>query len=112
MNESQIRDCLAAGHLIGSQSVSHRDLTRLSRQDANREIFDSKKRLEDAFGSPVSHFSYPYGAWNERTEQTVREAGYATAVTTEFGINDNGTNHTVFEEYPHTVRFGTRSARW
>jgi peptidoglycan/xylan/chitin deacetylase (PgdA/CDA1 family) len=72
--------------------LNHRNLTWLSTQDAHKEIFESKKWLEDEFGFPIRHFSYPYGAWDERIEEAVQEAGYATAVTTAFGVNDGQTN--------------------
>jgi peptidoglycan/xylan/chitin deacetylase (PgdA/CDA1 family) len=92
MNKPQVREWLAAGHLIGSHTVSHPDLTRLRARDAREEIQASRKWLEDTFGIAVSHFSYPLGAFDERILGIVREAGYSTAVTTEFGVNNAGTD--------------------
>ncbi len=87
MDETQIRDWLRAGHDIGSHSMSHARLTRLSVRDAREEIFASKKKLEDTFARPIEHFCYPYGDWNESVRDLVMEAGYRTACTTKFGIN-------------------------
>jgi peptidoglycan/xylan/chitin deacetylase (PgdA/CDA1 family) len=92
MDKSQVREWLAAGHQIGSHTVSHRDLTRLPVMDAAEEIQASRKWLEDTFGIAVSHFSYPLGAYNEQILDIVRETGYTTAVTTEFGVNSTGTD--------------------
>ena len=92
MDQSQVRDWLAAGHLIGAHSITHPDLTRLRERDAREEIMASRKCLEDTFGVAVSHFCYPFGACDERIVGIVRESGYLTAVTTEFGVNDNETN--------------------
>jgi peptidoglycan/xylan/chitin deacetylase (PgdA/CDA1 family) len=92
MDKSQVRDWLAAGHQIGSHTVSHRDLTRIPVTDAREEIQASRKWLEDAFGVSVSHFSYPLGAFDDRIVEIVREAGYSTAATTQFGVNDVGTD--------------------
>jgi peptidoglycan/xylan/chitin deacetylase (PgdA/CDA1 family) len=92
MDLSQVREWLAAGHEIGSHTVSHPDLTRLRVMDAREEIQASRKWLEDTFGVSVSHFSYPLGAFNDRIVEIVREAGYSTAVTTQFGVNDVGTD--------------------
>ena len=61
MDAAQVRDWLAAGHAVGSHSLSHARLTRLTLRDAREEIFASKKKLEDAFAVPVEHFCYPYG---------------------------------------------------
>jgi peptidoglycan/xylan/chitin deacetylase (PgdA/CDA1 family) len=92
MDKSQIREWLAAGHQIGSHTVSHPDLTRLRVMEASEEIEASRKWLEDTFGVSVSHFSYPLGAFNDRIVAIVREAGYSRAVTTEFGVNDAWTD--------------------
>ena len=87
MDTAQVRDWLAAGHEIGSHTLTHPWLTRLPIDHAREEIVASKKSLEDLFGRSVDHFCYPYGDWNEAVCDLVREAGYQTAVTTEFGVN-------------------------
>lgn len=90
MDEHELRDWLAAGQEIGSHGVRHRQLTKLSRADAREEIAGSKKKLEDLLGRPVRHFCYPYGRWNPALAEMVAEAGYATACTMEFGVNEPG----------------------
>ncbi len=92
MDKTQIREWLAAGHVIASHTVSHPDLTRLSISQAREEIGASRKSLEDTFGVAVVDFSYPNGIYNERTIDLVREAGYSAAVTTVFGVNDAATD--------------------
>ena len=87
MDAEQVRDWLRAGHRIGSHSLSHPYLTRLSMRDAREEIFASKKKLEDAFGVPVEDFCYPYGQWSEKVRELVVEAGYRTACSTDYGVN-------------------------
>jgi peptidoglycan/xylan/chitin deacetylase (PgdA/CDA1 family) len=91
MGRAEIKDWLAAGHEIGSHSLTHPRLTRLTLRDAEEEITASKKRLEDLFGVGVNHFCYPYGDWNEATRDLVVEAGYLTASTTQFGVNSKTT---------------------
>lgn len=92
MDLAQIREWLAAGHLIGSHTLSHAKLPQLSPAQAREEIAASKKKLEDLLGVPIVHFCYPYGFWNERVRDLVIEAGYRTATTTGFGLNDAGTS--------------------
>lgn len=87
MDKAQIRDWLAAGMEIGSHSVNHRNLRKLKPADAREEIFSSKARLEDTFGVPIHHFAFPYGGWRKSDlRDLVRQAGYESAVTTEFGV--------------------------
>lgn len=87
MDVHQVRDWLCAGHDIGSHTLTHPYLSRLTVPEARREIVDSRKKLEDLFGRKIEHFCYPYGDWNESVGQLVREAGYQTACTTVPGVN-------------------------
>jgi peptidoglycan/xylan/chitin deacetylase (PgdA/CDA1 family) len=91
MDAEQIRAWLKAGHEIGSHSLTHRNLAKLSAADAREQIFASKKKLEDLFGAPIRHFCYPHGKWTPAVRDLVQEAGYATACTTEFGVNTSQT---------------------
>ena len=109
MDAAEVRDWLGAGHTIGSHSLSHARLTRLTLRDAREEIFASKKKLEDTFGVAVEHFCYPYGDWNEPVRELVIEAGYRTACTTDFGVNTPATPP--FTLHRITVRHPTRTLR-
>ena len=90
MDEGMIREWLAAGHEIGSHTLSHPHLPALPREQARAEIFDSKRRLEDRFGGPIRHFCYPYGDNDEAVRDLVGEAGYESAPTVRFGANGPG----------------------
>jgi len=109
MDAAEVRDWLGAGHAIGSHSLTHARLTRLTVRDAREEILTSKKKLEDAFGVVVEHFCYPYGDWNETVRDLVIEAGYRTACTTQFGVNTLATPP--FNLCRITVRHATRTLR-
>lgn len=87
MDAAQIQEWLAAGHEIGSHSLTHRNLTRLDEVGAREQIFASKRKLEDLFGREVRHFCYPHGRWNEMVRALVQEAGYVTACAVTFGVN-------------------------
>jgi peptidoglycan/xylan/chitin deacetylase (PgdA/CDA1 family) len=104
MDESQVRDWIASGHDIGSHSLNHPYLTRLTQDRAREEISASRKKLEDLFGRRIEHFCYPYGDWNESVRALVQEAGYKTACTTTPGLNKP-------EESPYALkRFTARYA--
>jgi peptidoglycan/xylan/chitin deacetylase (PgdA/CDA1 family) len=87
MDAAQIRSWLAAGNEIGAHTLTHPFLTRLDLREAREEISAGKKQLEDCFGLPVRHFCYPYGDWNKSVRDLVQDSGYATACTTDFGVN-------------------------
>jgi peptidoglycan/xylan/chitin deacetylase (PgdA/CDA1 family) len=92
MDTAQVKEWLAAGHEIGSHTLTHPHLTRISPARAREEIFASRKKLEDIFGAAVRHFCHPYGDWNAAVRDLVIAAGYKTACTTEFGVNDATTS--------------------
>jgi peptidoglycan/xylan/chitin deacetylase (PgdA/CDA1 family) len=109
MDVAQVREWLAAGHEIGSHTLTHPWLTRMPLAAAREEISASKKWLEDQFGQVVEHFCYPYGDWNEPVRDLVRESGYRTACTTQFGLNTATTPPWAL--FRVTARYRTRSVK-
>ena len=109
MDVAQIREWLAAGHEIGSHTLTHPQLTRLSPAAAREEIAASKKKLEDVFGRAIEHFCYPYGDWNPAVRDLVIAAGYRTACTTDHGVNTAAV--LPFELRRITARYRSRSLR-
>ena len=89
MDVAQVREWIAAGNRIGSHTLSHPHLQRIPLTRAREEIQSSKRKLEDLFGTAVEDFCYPYGHYNEAVVELVREAGYLTACTTRFGLNQS-----------------------
>jgi peptidoglycan/xylan/chitin deacetylase (PgdA/CDA1 family) len=115
MDVAQVREWLAAGHEIGSHTLTHPWLTRLPVAEAREEITASRKKLEDVFGRPIEHFCYPYGDWNETVRDLVAEAGYRTACTTNPGVNRPGDSPFSLKRF--TARYASRNlkaiwARW
>jgi len=83
----QIRELHRHGIHFGSHTLTHAWLTRLPDRDLEREVRDSKSRLEDLLGAEVPCFSYPYGAVDMRVRAAVARAGYKVAVSTREGLN-------------------------
>lgn len=61
LSTSELREVAAGGHVIGCHTHSHVLLTSLPLAEAQGEILTGKRQLEDILGSPVTHFSYPFG---------------------------------------------------
>ncbi len=74
----------ALGVEIGAHGVSHADLTALPPEAARAEVADSRRRIEDRIGRPVTSFAAPYGRTNEAVRAEVRRH-YRAAVGTELG---------------------------
>jgi peptidoglycan/xylan/chitin deacetylase (PgdA/CDA1 family) len=109
MDVGQVRDWLAAGHEIGSHTLTHPFLTQVSINRAREEISASRQKLQDLFGRPIEHFCYPYGDWNETVRDLVQEAGYKTACTTDAGMNLEPSSPFTLKRF--TARYPSRSFR-
>lgn len=93
MNEAKLTDqqvqWLAQTELveIGSHTMTHANLAKLSDAECQSEMADSKQKLEHLIQQPVTSFAYPFGIYSLRDVNQVRLAGYCNAVTTEEGID-------------------------
>jgi len=85
----EVRELRKLGHTIGGHTLSHPNLSHVSKEQALSEIFGYKRRLEQELGEPVAHFSYPHPAlnpqWTPCTLSITREAGFQSAVLTTCG---------------------------
>lgn len=77
MSAHQILEMHAAGHEIGSHSMTHSRLPLLSEQDAWEEISRSRILLEILINAPVRSFAYPYGLLTPALHRMVESAGYS-----------------------------------
>lgn len=85
LNATELREMQACGMEIGSHTVNHVRLTETDGACLAQELSDSKATLEDLLGIPVSSFAYPYGAWDARCADAVKQAGYSAACITRTG---------------------------
>jgi peptidoglycan/xylan/chitin deacetylase (PgdA/CDA1 family) len=76
LNETQLRELV--GNLIkfGSHTVMHARLPHIGQREANRELVESKKILENILGKDVDLFAFPYGDFNKETIEMCIKAGY------------------------------------
>ena len=88
LRREEIRAMAQAGIEFGAHAATHPILTRVGDTVRLRaEIEGCRQRLEELLDSPVRHFCYPNGDWDERSLAMVRASGFDTAVTTELGLN-------------------------
>jgi len=74
------------GFTIGSHTLDHPRLAKISSAEALRQIKKSKTLLEEKLKRPVLFFAYPYGSYNGDIIRLVEESGYSAAVTTDQGL--------------------------
>lgn len=69
---SEIEEMRRHGFEFGAHTATHPDLTRVSIQQAEREITGSKAEIEDRLGVEARCFAYPYGKYNSEVQEIVR----------------------------------------
>lgn len=81
MSWDQLRGLADVGWEIGSHTRSHPHLTELDDATLQRELVESKARVEERMGRPCTTLAYPYGDYDERVVRAATDAGYAAACT-------------------------------
>jgi len=79
MKWTELRHLVERGVEIGSHTVTHPHLTRLSDGELSRELEESRSRIEDELGRPCTLLAYPYGENDARVRDAARRAGYTAA---------------------------------
>jgi peptidoglycan/xylan/chitin deacetylase (PgdA/CDA1 family) len=79
MNWDGLRELVEQGVEVGSHTISHPHLPELADDELERELVDSRTRLEDELRRPCRYLSYPYGEQDERVRKAARAAGYEAA---------------------------------
>jgi peptidoglycan/xylan/chitin deacetylase (PgdA/CDA1 family) len=82
----QLKELAADSWEIGGHTVSHPRLNELDDAAAYEEIVSSRCEIANRLGIEPRTFCYPFGQFNERTPNIVREAGYIGACTVRSGL--------------------------
>lgn len=96
MSWDQVRDMHRSGLCaFGPHTVDHTILSHVSRPEKERQVRESKARLEHELSAPVTVFAYPEGQqdhFDDDVVDIVRRAGFSAAVSAIFGCNTTGTS--------------------
>jgi peptidoglycan/xylan/chitin deacetylase (PgdA/CDA1 family) len=88
MTWEQVAQLAGDGHEIGSHGRDHSLLPQLAEDQQRADIVGSRDHIAAMLGSAPRSFCYPNGDYDERTLRLTAAAGYANAVTTQWGRND------------------------
>lgn len=123
MTEIEMVEMQAAGVCIGSHTCTHPRLPQLGPSQASDEIRLSREKLQALTGSPVDHFAYPYGLYDENALAAVAAAGYRTACSTRSGFNGQSVERHLlrrievygsdnFWQFKQKLKFGTNNVSY
>lgn len=79
MRWDELRELAERGIEIGAHTVSHPHLPRLGDDEVERELRDSRARIEDELGRACRFLAYPYGEEQPRIRATAERVGFEAA---------------------------------
>jgi peptidoglycan/xylan/chitin deacetylase (PgdA/CDA1 family) len=82
LDADQVRAVAAAGHEVGSHTMTHPALAGADPATLTAEIGGSRNVLQDVLQAEVAGFCYPYGSFDGAAAEAVRAAGYDHACVT------------------------------
>lgn len=88
----QMKDWQAHHMEIGSHTANHVPLATLTSEQKKEEIVASKLLLEWKGLNTVFFMAYPFGSFDEESEQLLKENDYLGALTGKSGLNTADTN--------------------
>ena len=78
-NPDLVRRMVQEGHIVGNHTVHHRDMSRMDKAEAQRELLDLAAEFEEKIGAPMGKFYRPpMGIYSEENLKTAQELGYQT----------------------------------
>lgn len=81
----EIREMQSASFAFGAHTLTHVDLTRAPLERVEEEMCESKRIIEDALGTPVASFAYPYGRF-DRHSLAIARRYFACACSDKLGL--------------------------
>ena len=87
LSNEQIKEMLDSGLIeIGSHTLDHVNLPKLTKEEKEEQVIISKKQIEDIFNIRCESFAYPFGFYDKDSAKIVENAGYTNATTTVNGV--------------------------
>ncbi|UOQ95448.1 polysaccharide deacetylase family protein [Halobacillus shinanisalinarum] len=71
---------LDEGHLIGSHTTKHPNMTKLTYEQQYKEIQNSITKIEQITGSQINYFRPPFGQYNDDTIKAAKQLNVLTVM--------------------------------
>lgn len=106
MSWEQIRELVADGVTIGSQTATHPHMPNLSSERNRQEIHRSNARFEAELGKAPDLFAYPYGEYSAAVRTIVIDAGFAAAFGQQSGVAYHGGDRFALPRFAMNENYG------
>jgi peptidoglycan/xylan/chitin deacetylase (PgdA/CDA1 family) len=81
MDANTIRELSRQGVTFGPHTLSHPRLSQLGQDEISREVVQSKQQMDVILDRPTEFFCYPYGDYDDRVMEIVKNAGFKGALS-------------------------------
>lgn len=92
LSKNDVNVLLKDGWEIGSHTITHPDMYKLTGIEIEKEVLGSKKIIEKNFNKKVKYISYPKGKYTNEIVNFVNKAGYSLGFTMNDEIIDSKIN--------------------
>lgn len=90
LSEQSITRLAGKGVFFGSHAHDHQKLTQIDDDQISDDLRRSRERLQELTGQQVPLFAYPFGDFDARVIEHVRDAGFELAFGTGAGFTRHG----------------------
>ncbi|MDD3056254.1 MAG: polysaccharide deacetylase family protein [Aliarcobacter sp.] len=89
LSNEQINEMINSGLIeIGSHTLDHVNLPKLTNEEKTIQLKESKEKIEEIFNITCNSFAYPFGFFDKDSVKIVEDLGYTNATTTVNGVFD------------------------
>ena len=89
MTWEQIKEVAKYGE-IGLHSYAHKDLTKMSPEELQKDTADSFEIFTKMTGQKPKYYAYPFGHYNKAVQAKIKSFGFESIVTVDAGaVNEN-----------------------
>ena len=89
LSNEQIKEMLNSGLIeIGSHTLDHVNLPKLTKDEKEKQIIESQKQIEEIFNIKCNSFAYPFGFFDNQDVEILKNSSYTNATTVVNGVYD------------------------
>jgi len=90
LSNEQLKEMINSGLIeIGSHTLDHSNLPSLSKEEKEKQILESKSKLESVFSITCKSFAYPFGFFDGEDISLVEKSSYLNGTTTVVDVYKN-----------------------
>ena len=91
MNWDQLLEMQQAGMTIGAHTTRHKSLSAMNETELRADLNNSRTDIEENLGICPEFIAYPYGHFNPRSLELIKDAGFRSGRTARWSIEHGRT---------------------